>query len=374
MSFEDIKKNFGFGCMRLPMADGEVDEVEFTKMVDTFIERGFNYFDTAHPYIEGKSEKAIKKCLTSRYPREDYILTNKLSNSFFESEEEIRPLIDTMLDECGVEYFDFLLMHALNAKSFEKYKRLRAFETALELKKEGKIRHLGMSFHDTAEVLDRILTQYPEVEAVQIQFNYLDYTDPNIQSRECYEVCRKHNKPIIVMEPVKGGTLALVPEKAQTIFDDLGSGSPASVAIRYAASQEGVFMVLSGMSNMDQMEDNISHMEDFEPVNEREKRAIARVAGIIKDQDIIGCTSCRYCTESCPMQILIPDLFSCFNTKKVFNDEDQYKLYHEVYTVENGKASDCIKCGQCEEQCPQNLKIRELLVDVANEFEGANHE
>ena len=374
MSFEDIKKNFGFGCMRLPMADGEVDEVEFTKMVDTFIERGFNYFDTAHPYIEGKSEKAIKKCLTSRYPREDYILTNKLSNSFFESEEEIRPLIDTMLDECGVEYFDFLLMHALNAKSFEKYKRLRAFETALELKKEGKIRHLGMSFHDTAEVLDRILTQYPEVEAVQIQFNYLDYTDPNIQSRECYEVCRKHNKPIIVMEPVKGGTLALVPEKAQTIFDDLGSGSPASVAIRYAASQEGVFMVLSGMSNMDQMEDNISHMEDFEPVNEREKRAIARVAGIIKDQDIIGCTSCRYCTESCPMQILIPDLFSCFNTKKVFNDEDQYKLYHEVYTVENAKASDCIKCGQCEEQCPQNLKIRELLVDVANEFEGANHE
>lgn len=373
MSFEDIKKNFGFGCMRLPMADGEVDEVEFTKMVDTFMERGFNYFDTAHPYIEGKSEKAIKSCLTSRYPRESYILTNKLSNSFFEKEEDIRPLIDTMLEACGVEYFDFLLMHALNARTFEKYKKERAFDIALELKKEGKIRHLGMSFHDTAEVLDRILTEYPQIEAVQIQFNYLDYTDPNIQSKECYEVCKKHHKPIIVMEPVKGGTLALVPEKAQDIFKELDSGSPASLAIRYAASQEGVFMVLSGMSNMEQMEDNLSHMEDFKAIDQKESRAIARVAGIIKEQDIIGCTSCRYCTESCPMQILIPDLFSCYNTKKVFDDNEQHKLYNEVYTVENGKASDCIKCGQCEEICPQNLEIRNLLEMVAEEFEGVDY-
>ena len=215
------KKNFGFGCMRMQMNGNDVDHGEFTKMVDTFMDAGFNYFDTAHVYIGGKSETALKACLTSRYPRESYMLTNKLSSGNFNSQEEIRPLLDLQLSACGVEYFDFWLMHALNAQLFEKYKACRAFETALELKAEGKIKHLGISFHDKAEVLRQILTEYPEIEAVQIQLNYVDMEDENIESRKCYEICREFNKPVIVMEPVKGGALVNLPKEADDVLRGL---------------------------------------------------------------------------------------------------------------------------------------------------------
>ena len=211
--FPEIKKNFGFGMMRLPMIGEEVDMETTCKMVDAFLAAGFNYFDTAHPYIQGKSEEAVKQCLTDRYPRESYVLANKLSGGF-EKEEEIRPLIDLMLQKCGVEYFDFFLMHAMSATRFEKYRDAHAFEIALEAKAAGKLRHVGMSFHDTAEVLDRILTAWPEIEFVQLQFNYLDYEDPKVQSRLCYEVCQKHGKPVMVMEPVRGGALVNLPGEA----------------------------------------------------------------------------------------------------------------------------------------------------------------
>ena len=200
-----IKKNFGFGCMRLPMIGEEVDIEQTKVMVDKFLEAGFNYFDTAHGYIQGKSELAVRECLAKRYPRESYMLTNKLTGNYFNKEEDIRPLFESQLEACGVEYFDFYLMHAQNATNFEKFKACRAYETAFELKKEGKVKHVGFSFHDSAEVLDKIISTYPEIEAVQIQFNYLDYEDATVESRKCYEVCRKHQKPIIVMEPVKGG-------------------------------------------------------------------------------------------------------------------------------------------------------------------------
>ena len=234
--FKEIKMNFGFGCMRLPMIDEEVDYDQVCKMVDEFISKGFNYFDTAHGYLGGKSEVAINKCLASRYPRESYILTDKLSGWYFKSQEEIRPLFQQQLDICGVDYFDFYLMHAQNKDRFEHYKRCRAYETAFELKKEGKIKHVGISFHDTAEVLEQILSEYPEIEVVQIQFNYLDYNDSAVQSRKCYEVCEKFNKPVIIMEPVKGGTLANLPDAAMRVFDELGDASYASYAIRFAAS------------------------------------------------------------------------------------------------------------------------------------------
>ena len=320
---ENIKKNFGFGCMRLPMKNGEVDTEQTCRMVDAFLENGFNYFDTAHGYLNGKSEGALKACLTSRYP-----------------------------------------------DNFNYFKKCRAYETALELKAEGKIRHFGISFHDRAEVLEQILTEYPQVEVVQIQFNYLDYEDPAVESRKCYEVCRKYGKPVIVMEPVKGGTLANLPEQAQTVLDQLGGGSAASYAIRYAAGFDGMMMVLSGMSSMEQMVENISFMKDFRPLDDKELEAIDQVREIYHSMNLIPCTACRYCVAGCPKHISIPDLLAVMNTKQIHHDWNADYYYNVVHTGGGkGKASDCIQCGKCEKACPQHLPIRKLLVDVAKEFE-----
>ena len=367
--FEEVKKNFGFGCMRLPMVNGEVDTEEFKRMVDHFMEKGFNYFDTAHGYLDGKSETALKACLTSRYPRESYVLTDKLSGHHFETEADIRPLFQSQLDACGVEYFDFYLMHAQNKAKLEKYKACRAYETAFALKAEGKIRHVGISFHDKAEVLDEILTTYPAVEVVQIQFNYIDFDDPSVESRKCWEVCRKHNKPVIVMEPVKGGSLVKLPAMAQKILDDLGGGSAASYAIRFAAGFEGMFMVLSGMGDLAMVEDNCSYMADFQPLTEAEHAAIDKVCDILKAKDLIACTACKYCMEQCPQGIAIPDLFACLNAKQLWSDWNSTFYYESVHTAGGNRASDCVACGACEEICPQNLPIRELLKKVAAEFD-----
>ncbi len=371
MYFDEVKKNFGFGCMRLPMtADGSaVDTEEACKMVDTFLEQGFNYFDTAHGYLGGKSELALKDCLTSRHKREEYILTDKLTMSFFKKQEDIRPLFESQLEACGVEYFDFYLMHAQSKEIFAHFKKCHAYETALELKKEGKIRHFGISFHDRAEVLEEILKEYPQIEVVQIQFNYLDYEDPAVQSKKCYEVCRKYNKPVIVMEPVKGGNLVNLPEDAKKVLDDLNGGSAASYAIRFAASFDGMMMVLSGMSNLEQMNDNLSYMKEFKPLDETELKAVKDVADIFHSKHMIPCTACRYCIDGCPKKISIPDLFACLNAKTVFHDWNADYYYNNVHTARNGKASECVKCGKCEKVCPQHLKIRELLEDVAKEFE-----
>lgn len=369
MYFENVKKNFGFGCMRLPMDGKEVDYNEFSQMIDTFIENGFNYFDTAHMYVDGQSEGALKKCLTSRHPRDSYILTDKLSTPYFNSQEEIRPFFESQLEACGVDYFDFYLMHAQNTEIYAKYKRCRAYETALEFKDEGKIKHFGISFHDTAAVLEQILMEYPQIEVVQIQFNYVDYENPAVESRKCYEVCRKYHKPIIVMEPVRGGSLANLPDQAKNIFDALNGGSYASYALRFAAGFDGIFMVLSGMSNMEQMNDNISFMKNFKPLSDEEKEAVAKVCGVFQAQNLIPCTACRYCTDGCPKHILIPDLFACLNAKKMFQDWNADYYYSDVHTAHNGKASDCIKCGKCEKACPQHLEIRSLLEKVALEFE-----
>ena len=233
-------------------------------MVDTILEQGFNYFDIAHGYLNGKSELALKECLTSRHKREEYILTDKLTMPYFNKQEDIRPFFESQLEACGVEYFDFYLMHAQSKDIFAHFKKCHAYETALELKEEGKIRHFGISFHDKAEVLEEILKEYPQIEVVQIHFNYVDYEDPAVESRKCYEVCRKYNKPAIIMEPVKGGNLVNLPEDARKILDDLHGGSTASYAVRFAASFEGVMMVLSGMSNLEQMKDNLSYMKEFE--------------------------------------------------------------------------------------------------------------
>ena len=362
--FPEIKKNFGFGLMRLPMIGEDVDIQQTKDMVDAFLQAGFNYFDTAKPYIQGKSELAVKECLSSRYPRESFILTNKLSFWYFEKEEDIRPMFQGQLDACGVEYFDFYLHHAMSAQRHEKYTETNAYEVVKALKAEGKIRHIGMSFHDTAEVLDKILTDRPEIEIVQLQINYVDWIDPRVQAEQCYEVCVKHNKPVIVMEPVKGGSLVNLPQEAAQLMTDY---SQAGYAIRFAASPENVVMVLSGMSDMAQMKDNISTMAEFKPYTPAEYEMIDKVRTIYQGLHRIPCTACRYCTDGCPAGIPIPDVFAAFNASKSRKEEEAEKGKADYAAIEN-KADACIGCGQCENACPQYLHIRQLLEAVAKAF------
>ncbi|MDO5327597.1 MAG: aldo/keto reductase [Clostridia bacterium] len=371
--FSEIHGNFGFGCMRLPMKDGRVDYDEFCRMADAFIASGLNYFDTAHGYIGGQSETAIRDCVAKRHDRSEFLLTDKLTTPYFNKEEDIRPFFESQLKACGVEYFDFYLMHAQDRNNYQKYIRCRAYEIALQLKAEGKIRHFGISFHDKAEVLDMILTEHPEIEIVQIQFNYVDYEDASVESRKVYEVCEKHGKPVIVMEPVKGGSLVNLPDEADQILRRLNGGSNASYALRFAASFPNMAMVLSGMSNMEQMEDNLSAMRDFEPLSDAEMDAVKRVCDIFRSLNLVLCTGCRYCVDEsqCPRGIRIPDMFSSLNAHEAFHNWNTGYYYNNVITGEgHGKASACIRCGKCEKVCPQHLPIRELLKKVAITFEG----
>ena len=370
--FPEIYGNFGFGCMRLPMKDGRVDYDEFTRMADAFTETGFNYFDTAHGYLGGQSEIAIGECVAKRYDRSRFLLTNKLTTPYFNEQEDIRPFFMQQLAWCQVDYFDFYLMHAQDRNNYQKFKRCKAYETAWQLKQEGYIRHFGISFHDKADVLDMILTEHPEIEVVQIQFNYVDYEDASVESRKVYEVCEKHGKPVIVMEPVKGGSLVNLPADADRILRDLNGGSNASYAIRFAASFPNMAVVLSGMSNMEQMQDNINAMKDFKPLDETEMASVKKVCDSFRSLNLVPCTSCRYCIEEskCPRDIRIPDLFAALNAHEAFHNWNTGYYYSNIITGNgHGKASECIKCGKCEKVCPQHLEIRKLLETVAKTFE-----
>lgn len=371
-------KKLGFGFMRLPLLNpsdaSKIDYEAVCEMVDKYMSAGFNYFDTAAPYHGGKhSEAAVRECVVKRYPRESFTVTDKLSFFMVDKAEELEEFFESQLSECGLEYFDYYLLHAMNKEYLELAERIGAFDFVEEKKAQGKIRHVGFSFHDSAEVLDEMLTRHPEMEYVQLQINYIDWEDSEVQSRKCYEVCEKHNKPVIVMEPVKGGLLAeVLPECEKLLKEAAPDMSAASWALRFASSLPNVVMVLSGMSNSEQADDNISFMKDFKPLTDAEKQLVMRVGDIIRSKESIACTACRYCVDGCPKKIPIPDYFKLMNNIGKFGERQipsAKSSYASRIKDGAGKASECVKCYSCEEHCPQRLPITEYLENVASALE-----
>lgn len=371
-------KKLGFGLMRMPTIDktnpANVDIEQVKKMVDLFIEKGFTYFDTAWMYNAFASEQTAKVALVDRYPRDSFTLATKLHAGFFDSLEDRDKIFNAQLEKTGAGYFDYYLLHGIEKSMLPKYEQFDCFNWLLEKKASGLVKHAGFSFHDSAELLDKILTKHPEMEFVQLQINYLDWESEWVQSKACYDVATKHSKPVIVMEPVKGGTLAHVPQEVETLFKTHSpSLSVPSWAIRFAASLDNVMMVLSGMSSMEQMADNLSYMENFTPLTKEEKALCFKAADIINGQITVPCTGCSYCTEGCPQKIAIPQYFS------LYNEDMREKLEEKGWTVNFtnyanltntfGKAVDCIECGQCEDVCPQHLPIMETLKAVSEHFD-----
>ena len=362
----------GFGLMRLPKNGEEIDVEQTKEMVDLFLEAGFNYFDTSWGYIG--SEAAAREALVKRHPRESYLLATKCPAWAAKTKEKAQSMLDKSLERTGAGYFDFYLLHNLGESRSHYFDDYGIWEFLAKKKEEGVIRHLGFSFHDKAEELDKILTAHPEMEFVQLQINYLDWESEWIQARKCYEIAVKHGKPVIVMEPVKGGTLAKVPEEAEKLFRESAPHmSVPSWAIRFAASLDNVMMVLSGMSSLEQLEDNLSYMEHFQPLTEEEKKLTGKVADIINAQIAVPCTGCSYCTEGCPQKIAIPQYFSLYNEDMRENLEEKgwtiNFTQYEILTGKFGKAKDCVECGQCESVCPQHLPIMEKLKDVSAHFD-----
>ena len=376
MEFKPVKK-LGFGLMRLPLRnsenDSDIDIERLKQMVDLFLQEGFTYFDTAWMYNGFASEKAVKLALTSRHPRDSYTLATKLHADFIETEEDRDRIFNQQLEKTGAGYFDYYLIHDIEEGFIEKYEKLHVFDWILEKKKQGLVKHAGFSFHATPELLDRVLTDHPEMEFVQLQINYLDWENPKVQSRRCYETAVKHGKPVIVMEPVKGGTLARVPEAVKQLFEAQDSAmSVPSWAVRFAASLPDVMVVLSGMGTLEQIADNTGYMKEFVPLSEAEKEVCFKAAEMIRSDVEIPCTACSYCTDGCPMKIAIPRYFHLYNQDtaaskqqmvKVVSSEDYSKL-SETF----GKPSDCIGCGSCEGVCPQHLPIRDLLKTVSDYY------
>ncbi|NNM55153.1 MAG: 4Fe-4S dicluster domain-containing protein [Spirochaetales bacterium] len=370
-------KNLGFGLMRLPLLKEDdqtaVDFAQLNRMVDTFLERGFTYFDTAYMYHQGKSQIALRECLVKRHPRERFTVATKMPTMLLKSRVDHERIFEEQRRDCGVEYFDFYLLHNLNVNNYAIAEKLETFEYVRQKQKEGKVKKMGFSFHDKADLLDEILTQHPETEFVQLQLNYLDWENESIQSRKCYEVAQRHNVPMIAMEPVKGGTLAKLPEEAEALLrEHRPSASFASWAVRYVAGLEGVFMVLSGMSDYAQLDDNTAYMQNFESLNAREHELIAQTVNILNRSVTVPCTACQYCVEGCPQHIPIPQYFALYNNVKQSKKAAFYiqQLYYVNYSKGVGKASDCIACGACEESCPQHIAIIKNLKDVATVFES----
>ena len=364
----------GFGLMRLPMNGGDVDIDQTKQMVDMFLEAGFTYFDTAYGYLEGKSEAAVKEVLVNRYPRDRFLLATKLPAwDGVKDAEEAKAMFETSLERTGAGYFDFYLLHNLGEHRTQAFDDFGIWEFLAEKKAQGLIRNLGFSFHDKADLLDEILTAHPEMDFVQLQINYADWDNPTIESRRCYETARKHGKEIIIMEPVKGGNLAVLPEKLEDIFKAVNpDASVSSWAIRYAASLEGIITVLSGMSDISQMKDNLSYMKEFKPLSEEEREAVQKVQKALSEIPTVPCTACAYCMKGCPENIAIYGTFQAVNMLNIYGNMESASGSYTWNTEGHGwnKASACIECGKCEEVCPQHIHIREELKKAAGIFEA----
>lgn len=376
---QEIKK-LGFGLMRLPMSGDDVDLPAVTEMVDHYLQNGFSYFDTSPVYVRGLSEDTARQAIVERYPRDSFQIATKLPMWILKKKEDMEFYFNRSLARLGTDYIDFYLLHGLSVNVsdrfpgsyIEKADEYDAWGFVRQKKAEGKIRHIGFSFHDSAAVLDDLLTRHPETEFVQLQINYADWDDPVIQSRECHAVARKHGVPVVVMEPVKGGTLISPRPEIRTVFGEANpKASLASWAIRYAASLDGIITVLSGMSTMEHVTDNCSYMKEFKPLSPEERLVVDAVRKILKSTDSIACTACQYCVESCPMNIDIPGVFEITNDYRVFNDLSYSRRRYANRTESGGKASGCISCGACENHCPQKLPIITLLEECAGLLESA---
>lgn len=367
-------KKLGFGLMRLPYAEnaanGNIDVEKTKAMVDAYMAQGFTYFDTAWVYHGGHSEEVFGELVASRYPREKFQVTTKMPLWGMEDPAKLDEIFNKQLEKCKVPYFDYYFLHALNKNVFQRAEKLGAFEWMQKMKAEGKIKHPGFSFHDSADVLEEILTAHPEVELVQLQINYIDWESDGVQSRKCYEICCKHNIPVAIMEPIKGGSLANIMDDAKKIFTDYNpKASVASWAVRYAASLDNILVVLSGMSNMEQLEDNMSYMKDFVPLNTDEKACVEKATKVIKDSILVPCTACRYCVDGCPAKINIPRYFELYNEQNRYGVASYKWHYNETKKNSGSGPLDCVECGQCEEHCPQKIKIMDMLKEVGKTFE-----
>ena len=363
----------GFGLMRLPEKEGTIDIEQVCRMVDAYMEAGMNYFDTAYVYHGGNSEKAIREALVKRYPRNRFMLATKLPAWCMKEEADRDRIFSEQLERCGVDYFDFYLLHSIeDGGNGETYERLDCFRWGQQKKAEGKIRHFGFSFHGSPAYLTRVLDAHPEIEFVQIQLNYADWNNPVVRSGELYEILHSRNIPMVIMEPVKGGTLAsLTPELEAMYRSARPDASIASWALRFVGSLPGVMTILSGMSTEEQMRDNIGTFSGFEPLTDEEKALVDKVKAIMLNVPQIGCTSCRYCTPGCPMNISIPDVFRAVNTMNLYGDVFRPKaFYGGLIGQGHGRASACIACGQCESVCPQHLPIIELLKDASAKLDA----
>ena len=371
-------KKLGFGMMRLPLADpnvqSKVDLAQVCDMVDTFLARGFTYFDTAYMYHDHNSENIVRQALVERHPREAFTLATKMPLVLMKDDapQAQEQIFREQLEKCGVTYFDYYLLHCLNPENYRRAQALGSFAFLQEKKAAGLARHVGFSFHGTADLLDEILTAHPEVDFVQLQINYLDWESENVQSHRCYEVASRHGKSVVVMEPVKGGTLAhMVPEAEALLRGLRPDWSLASWGIRFAASLPNVMVVLSGMSDLEQLRDNTATMADFHPLTGEEEQAAFQAADILRRSAVIPCTACRYCVEGCPQHIAIPEYFALYNTIQQMGGQmipSQLERYR-MYGKDHAKASACVACGQCETACPQHIPVPQWLEKVAATFE-----
>lgn len=367
---ENVPK-LGFGLMRLPkLENGKIDIEQTKKMVDMFMDAGFTYFDTAYVYDNGESEAAAKAALVDRYPRESYTLCTKLCAWMGANDEKsAKQQFYTSLERTGAGYFDYYLLHALQRNNYKKYDEYHIWDFVKEQKAKGLVKHFGFSFHADPALLEELLTDHPEVDFIQLQINYADWENPGVASRECYEIARRHGKSVTVMEPVKGGVLAdPIPAVKELLKSADPDASYASWAIRYAASLDGIITVLSGMSNIEQMNDNLSYMKDFKPLSEAEQAVILKAQSLLNGENSIPCTACHYCTDGCPMNIPIPEIFFVANHQRG-NAEFRGRREYTIATTDKGKASDCVECGQCESACPQQINVISHLKDCAKQFE-----